>query len=111
MSDMGEIEQVAFDIISNAGEARSLLMQVIQEAQQGNFEHSQINQNTANERLKDAEKAHFKVISSEAKQNKIDFSLLLVHAEDQMMAAELLRDLVPNIVATNQELFKLKNSD
>ncbi|WEV40210.1 PTS lactose/cellobiose transporter subunit IIA [Lactobacillus sp. ESL0684] len=105
---MDEIEQVAFDMISNTGEARSLLMQIIDDAEHGEFANYDTNFKKANECLKTAQNVHLKIISSEADQKKLPFSILLVHAEDQMMAAELIRDLTPNIVNTNKQLVELK---
>ncbi|WEV71251.1 PTS lactose/cellobiose transporter subunit IIA [Lactobacillus sp. ESL0785] len=108
---MDGIEQVAFEMISNTGEARSLLMKIIDDADKGNFDNYEADFKKANDCLKTAQKVHLKVISSEADQKKLPFSILLVHAEDQMMAAELIRDLAQYIVNINKQLVELKEKE
>nr|WP_051006354.1 PTS lactose/cellobiose transporter subunit IIA [Liquorilactobacillus vini] len=66
---MNGIEEIIFEIISNSGEARSILMDVIQRAEKGDFEQSEVKINEAEKRLKNAQKAHFKIITSEAKKD------------------------------------------
>ncbi|WEV37399.1 PTS lactose/cellobiose transporter subunit IIA [Lactobacillus sp. ESL0677] len=106
---MDGIEQIAFEMISNTGEARSLLMKVIDDADKGNFDNCEADFKQANECLKTAQNVHLKLISSEADQKKLPFSILLVHAEDQMMAAELIRDLAQYIVNLNKKLIGLED--
>ncbi|GKQ43447.1 PTS cellobiose transporter subunit IIA [Companilactobacillus sp. RD055328] len=105
---MDGLEKVAFDIISNTGEARSILMNIIKEVEKGNFDSYEEEYKKANDCLKTASKVHLQLISSEAQQKEVPFNLLLVHAEDQMMAAELVRDLTEHIVHLNKELYALK---
>lgn len=108
---MDGLEQIIFDIISNAGEARSILMGVIQDSEKGVFTDYEQHLKDADERIKDAEKAHFKIISSEAKQKVVPFNVLLVHAEDQMMAAEIIRDLACSIVKANRRIAELEHPE
>ncbi|CCI86401.1 PTS lactose/cellobiose transporter subunit IIA [Lactobacillus gigeriorum] len=101
---MEELEKKIFDIISSAGQARSLFMLNIQDSESGKFDEIEKRYEEAKECLKDAEKAHFEIITNEAKEKSSKLSLLLVHAEDQMMAAELLQDLSMSIVRLNKKV-------
>ena len=62
----------------------------------------------ANALLTTGDKEHFKVITGDAKDHNVQFSLLLTHAEDQLMAAEIIRDLAVQMIHTNLELYDLK---
>ncbi|UQS81459.1 PTS lactose/cellobiose transporter subunit IIA [Bombilactobacillus folatiphilus] len=108
---MDNTEQIAFDIISNTGEARSILMNLIAEAEKENFSQVDEQLKLANDCLKAAQKTHLKLLSDDAQQNGEASSMnaLLVHAEDQMMAAELIRDLTIHLVHLNQKVAELSN--
>ncbi|MFT8820975.1 MAG: PTS lactose/cellobiose transporter subunit IIA [Liquorilactobacillus nagelii] len=105
---MTDIEQIIFEIISNSGEARSILMGIIKNSEEGNFGECETKLKIAKQRLKDAHKAHFEIITSESKNNQLSFNLLLVHAEDQMMAAEIVFDLTETIIRANKRIFHLE---
>lgn len=85
---MGEVEMQSFNIISNVGTARSLYIEAIAKAKSGDFEG-------AYESIKEGEKnfllgheAHMKLIEMEAQGKSVGGSLILIHAEDQLMSAE-----------------------
>ncbi|MDQ7863456.1 PTS lactose/cellobiose transporter subunit IIA [Peribacillus frigoritolerans] len=47
--------------------------------------------------------AHSGLIQQEASGQKVEFSLLLMHAEDQMMSAETINDLVAEMIRMYRE--------
>lgn len=95
---MNPVDQAIFEIISHTGAARSLLMTTIQAAQKGDLKDVAANLKTAQELQKNAQKAHLRLL------NIPHPSLMMVHAEDQLMATELLLSLVPGILETNRRL-------
>lgn len=85
---MEGLELQCFKIISSVGMARSSYIEAIQEAKKGDF-------TKARELIKEGENyfneghgAHAGMIQQEASGNGVDTSLLLIHAEDQLMSAE-----------------------
>lgn len=54
--------------------------------------------------MKCAHKAHFDVIQKEANGENIEFSIMLMHAEDQLMTVELLKELSKKIIHINQKI-------
>lgn len=85
---MEGLELICFKIISSVGMARSLYIEAIALAKTGNILE-------AKEKVEEGEKvfveghhAHAQLIQQEASEGKIEFSLLLLHAEDQLMSAE-----------------------
>ena len=56
----------------------------------------------------EAHKIHASLIQKEAAKEKVELSLLLIHAEDQLSSAELVRDTVNQMVALLKEVHDLK---
>ncbi|MFV7644829.1 PTS lactose/cellobiose transporter subunit IIA [Streptococcus pneumoniae] len=72
-----EMEYICFQLIANSGAAKSSFIEAIQLAKAGN--------------LKEAHKIHSNLIQKEATGEKIGFSLLFMHAEDQMASTEIIQ--------------------
>ncbi len=103
---MENYEMTCFQIISAVGTARSLYVEAIQEAKNGNFEK-------AREMIKEGEQtatgghhAHMDMIQKEASGEKVETGLLLMHAEDQLMAAETIKIMAEEIIALYEKLAK-----
>ncbi|WP_130805915.1 PTS lactose/cellobiose transporter subunit IIA [Senegalia massiliensis] len=90
---MGELEMIYFEIISAVGTARSLFIEAIGKAKSGDFKGAEEKIKEGNELFLQGHKSHSKLIQKEASDEKIEFSLILVHAEDQMMSAEAFKIL------------------
>ena len=108
---MEGIELIAFNIISSVGEARSKLMEAIDASTKGEETKATQLVDEANKLLTKGDQEHFKIITNDAKNHDVNFSMLLVHAEDQLMAAEIIRDLAQQMIQTNIRLFKLENGE
>lgn len=104
---MENLEEISFEIISHSGQAKSNIMEAITKSRHSD-ENPQPLLDLAKNELKQAQEAHFKVLSSFAKtgENKID--PLYMHAEDQMITAESFLDFAIELIKTNLELIKLK---
>lgn len=105
---MEGIELAAFNIITAVGEAKSKLVQAVEESKTGNEDVAKKLIAEANESITIGDKEHFKLISEDSKNNDVKFSLLLVHAEDQLMSAETFRDFATQLISTNISLYKLQ---
>ncbi|MBB6214376.1 PTS system cellobiose-specific IIA component [Anaerosolibacter carboniphilus] len=93
-----EFEVIICTIISHSGEARSSSMEAITHAKQGDFKKAAACLEDANRKLSLAHGEQTKLIQSEAQGEKIEVSLLLVHAQDHLMNAIVLRDLATEFV-------------
>lgn len=87
-----------FQIISEVGMAKSLLMESLACSREGDY-------NAAEEKIKEAEdyiikgeESHLVLISKEANGNSVPISMLLMHAEDQLMTTLLLKDLAKEFI-------------
>ena len=103
---MNELELVAFEIISNVGMAKSLAMEAIREAREDNYEEAEKKIVEAKDFLVQGHHAHAGLISKEANGEKLEFSLIIMHAEDQLISAETIKDLAIELIEMNK---KIKN--
>ncbi|QQK08372.1 PTS lactose/cellobiose transporter subunit IIA [Miniphocaeibacter halophilus] len=85
---MEGIELIAFEIISNVGEAKSCYIQAIQEAKEKNFDEANKLIEEGNKAFIEGHHAHTKLIQREAEKNDVTVNLIIMHAEDQLMAAD-----------------------
>ena len=84
---MEGLELVAFQIISAVGTARSCYIEAIQEAKQKNYDRAKEHIEEGDKSFVEGHDAHLKLLQDEA-EGKSTTSLLVLHAEDQLMSAE-----------------------
>jgi len=92
------MENIIFKLISYSGEAKSFSMESIAHAKTGNFEEAEKCLQLADKSLEEAHKEQTKLIQSEARNEKIEITLLMVHAQDHLMNAITVRDLAIEFV-------------
>ena len=95
---MEGIEQICFQIISTVGTARSCYIEAIQMAKEGNFEEAMTRIKEGESFFKEGHHAHGQLIQKEASGEPIHFSLILMHAEDQLMSAENFRIIAEEFI-------------
>ncbi|HWO78065.1 MAG TPA: PTS lactose/cellobiose transporter subunit IIA [Bacillus sp. (in: firmicutes)] len=98
-------EQINFMLILHSGNARSKVVQAIREYREGNVEEADHLLIQAEEDLQVAHQIHFKMVQQEASGDKVEFNLLLMHAEDHLMSTLTMKELVKELL----DLFKQKN--
>lgn len=85
---MEEMELCCFELITNVGDARSSFIQSISAAKQGNFAEAEKLIEAGEKSFIKGHKVHGDLIQKAAAGDEIPFSLILMHAEDQMMSSE-----------------------
>ena len=85
---MEGLELIAFNIISNVGMARSLYIEAIDAAIEGNFEEAENLIKEAEKTYLEGHKSHLELLTKSMNGEKLETTLLLIHAEDQLMSAE-----------------------
>ena len=86
-------------------------MEAINEAEQGNFERAEELLCEGDQNFNEGHHAHFGLLQKEAQQEHVEIRLLLLHAEDQMMAAETIRILAEKFIQIHKELKKGGKND
>lgn len=104
------MEQIIFGIIANAGDSRTKSMKSIIEARKGNINNAKQLVEEANEFLDKAHDVQTELIQNEAKGNKTEMSLLLVHSQDHLMNAITVRDIAKELINVYEEIQVLKNN-
>ena len=94
---MEGIELVCFKMISALGAAKSSFMEAVQEARLGHFEEA-----------RRCIEEHFGLLQQETSGEPVQLSLLLVHAEDQLMNAEFLKITAEEIIALYERIESIK---
>ena len=92
-------ELVAFNIIANVGTARSCYIGAIDAAAEGKYEEAEKMIEEGKEAFNGGHNAHHDMLTAMANGEKIEMTLLLTHAEDQLMSAEAFGILAEKFVA------------
>lgn len=101
---MDGLELIAFEIISNVGMAKSLAIEALREVRAGKYDEASENLAKSSEYLIKGHHAHTELIQKEANGEKLEISLIIMHAEDQMMAAETIKSLVEEMIEMYKDL-------
>ncbi len=97
-------EQIAFQLILHSGNAKSLLMEAMYKARDGEFEEARRKVNEANVELRLAHHSQTSLIQSEAGGQQYKINILLVHAQDHLMNTLTTRDLVEEIIYLHEKI-------
>ena len=96
--------EVAFKIISVAGNAKSLAMMAIREAREGDVEAARARLVEADTYLHEAHGAQTQMLTQEARGNAVKVNIILVHAQDHLTGAMLVRDLAEEFIEIHAKL-------
>ena len=89
---------ICFQIISNSGSAKSCYVEAISKAKAKDYDGASKLFEEAETYFVEAHKVHTELIQKEAQGNDTEFSLLLMHAEDQMASCEMAKLLAEEII-------------
>lgn len=102
------MENVIFEIILHAGNARAEAYAALRAAQEGDFAAAEENLKQAETEVGAAHRAQADLIQKEAQGQKTEVSLLLVHAQDHLMTAMAEKNLIENMVGMHKTIRELK---
>lgn len=105
---MEGLELICFQIISASGGAKSAYMAALEAAKEGNYEEAENMIKEGDEMLNQGHAPHATLVQQEAAGNSPEVSLILIHAEDQMMGAETFKAMVEQLIDVYKKLDALK---
>lgn len=109
MDDMNqEYLEVVMGLITHAGDAKSLCMEAFQIAKNNQFEEANDLLKQADKALNNAHNLQTGMLTKEASGNKMEVTLLMVHAQDHIMNAMSFRDMTEEVIYLHQQLSKVK---
>lgn len=103
---MDELEIGIMNIIINAGDCKNHAYMALNKVNEGHYEEADEELLAANDALAKAHEGQTTFLQKEAGGEKIDFSILFVHAQDHLMTAITEKNLIEQII----ELRKIVNT-
>ena len=99
-----ELEMICFQLITVAGSAKSNYIEAIAKAKAGQYDEANKLIADADELLKQGHSPHIDLVQREAAGEDIHVSLILAHAEDQMMSMEVFKIMAEELVAVYKKI-------
>lgn len=100
-------EEIIFTIILHAGNARAEAYEALRAAQAGDFDKAAEHLRQAEEEVSAAHRVQADMIQQEAQGNKVEITLLFVHAQDHLMTALSEKNLIENMVEMHKTIKQL----
>jgi PTS system cellobiose-specific IIA component len=105
---MEGLELICFNIISCVGSAKSSYIEAIRQVKEGKIEEAKATIEQGRQTFVEGHRAHAELIHREANNEKIEPSLLLIHAEDQLMSAESFGIIAEEFISIYERLILLE---
>lgn len=101
---MNELEMTCFEIIGAVGAARSCYIEAAGLARTGDIAAARAKVEEANGLLVAGHEPHMGLIQKDAAGETVEMRLILAHAEDQMMAAEVCKIMAMQLIDVYETL-------
>lgn len=98
----------AFKIISEAGNASALFLKAVAAAENECFDEADIQMQTGSVSLVAAHQLQTQLLQKEASGCVSEYSLIMVHAQDHLMNAILMKDMANSIIKLNKKVAAMK---
>ena len=103
MEEEMDLEMIVMELITHAGDARSLAIEAIRSARSGSFDDAGSKMQEAEAQLIEAHNVQTSLLVRETNGDPVQVSLLLVHAQDHLMNAITVKDLALEMIAMMKE--------
>ncbi len=97
------VQEIAFQLISFAGDAYSSFLQAVESAREGDFDAAQERMTSGKEMLKEAHNVQTDLLTAEAQGNDPAYSIIMVHAQDHLMNAILFEQVANELIYLHKE--------
>ena len=108
--DMEALYEASFTLIGIAGDSKAESMQAIDCCKQGDFEGARKHLAAADETMVKAHDAQTEMLQQEAEGNPVPVNIILVHAQDHLTMAQVMRDMAEQVMDLYQTVQTLKES-
>jgi cellobiose PTS system EIIA component len=95
---MASMEETIFQIILHGGNGKSCSMEAIAAAKRGDIVEARAKLQEAVDALNEAHHVQTSLIQGEIRGEKVEISLLMVHAQDHLMNSITMKDLATEFV-------------
>lgn len=98
-----DLQMVAFQIIAQVGEAKSLYIEAMRAARANDFEKADKLMVEGEASYAKAHHFHLDLVQKEAAGEQLPFSVLFIHAEDQLLTTETVKLMADEIIELRRE--------
>ena len=98
-----EAQMVAFQLISCAGDAFSSFFKAVEKARNGEFDEADELIKKGESELTNAHNAQTELLSKEAQGKDIEYSIMLVHAQDHLMTTIMYERVAKEFITLYKE--------
>lgn len=105
---MDQLEKDIFEIIVNAGQGKAYVYEALAEAEEGKFENIDDIYKNADEYFNKAHNIQTRLMQDEMSEDSKYVSLLMVHAQDQLMTALESRELIKSLIKMYEKIYEKK---
>lgn len=102
------ITEIAFEIIANVGTARGMYIEAIQESRAGHFDQAEQLLKEGREAFVQGHHGHADLLEWQGQGLTWKTNIYLMHAEDQLMAADAFETIAAEFIQVHRELHQLK---
>lgn len=106
---MEGLELICFNIISSVGMAKSSYVEAMRAAEKGDYELCEAKMKEGDDFYSKGHDAHLELLAKEANGEDFAPGVILMHAEDQMMAAEVVRLMAEENIKMSKKIQALEN--
>lgn len=104
---MDKATQLAFQLISLAGDAKSMAFEALAAARKKEFQLAQEHITACDQKINEAHKVQYELLSKECSGTcDITINFMMVHAQDHVMTTILAKDIVEEQILLRKELCK-----
>lgn len=107
INEMDEEYQIAFELIAVSGDSKAESMEAIEAASEYRFEEARRHLEAADEKMIEAHHIQTDMLQKEASGQKANVNIILVHAQDHLTTAIVMRDQAEVILRLYQTIEKL----
>ena len=97
-------DAIVMNLVVNSGEARSIAMEAIELARQGQFEEAAAKIAQARETINAAHNFQTELVQKEINNDPVPMSLLMCHGQDHLMTAMAVIDLAEKFIEVYQKM-------
>jgi PTS system cellobiose-specific IIA component len=103
-------EQISMELIANAGDAKMLAKQALDQAREGKFDECDELLKQADEAINKAHKVQMDLLTAMAQGKAVTADVLLVHAQDHLMTTMVYIDMVRELEEAYRQIRDLKQA-
>lgn len=102
------LEMLPFQIIANVGTARSMYVEAVEQAKEGDIEQARAMLEEGETYFVTGHDSHLKIFTHELTADDMKYLPLIIHAEDQLMSAEGMKIVCEQLVDMQEEILQLR---